>query len=150
MAVVVTSALLVLGACRSGDNNLLTKDEFVKQGNAVCVTLGQEIDAASKTAFPQGTEPDTATVKKFVKETFVPTVKKTIDGLDALKPPKELQKQVDALISHSRDVLAKVEKQADTDPTAIFSYENDPFADVNKEAGNIGLTGCANSNNSSS
>ena len=85
--------------------------------------------------------PDAATVKKFVKETLVPESKKGLDELDGLRPPTDLQQAVDAFIVHARQVVATIDKQADTDPAAILNDSN-PFAEVDKEAVSIGLTAC--------
>jgi hypothetical protein len=149
LAIAVCGAVLVMGAC-SGSDARLSKEEFLKQGNAICAAGGKSIDDAFSKGFPEKTaEPDAATITKFFKETFAPLAKKLVDDLDALKPPQELQAPIDTAIAHFRTTVANVVKQAETDPLAIFAFENDPFADVNNEAGAIGLTECNNSNNNS-
>ncbi|MEY2420684.1 MAG: hypothetical protein QOI95_751 [Acidimicrobiaceae bacterium] len=150
MAITAIGVVLVIGACGGGETRL-SKDEFLKQANARCDTDGKLVDAAFSKAFPNGSgEADAATVKTFVKATLVPLARKTIDGLDALKPPADLQGTVDTFLAHARVVIADLDKRADTDATALFSSQTDPFDAVYKEAQSIGLTACDNGNDSSS
>src|SRR3954454_10642544 len=134
-AIVLTVVLLLIVACSGGDTRL-SKEDFLKQGNVIC-------DQVNRIGIgTPGTDaaPDAATIKKFVKETFVPEIKKGLDELDGLRPPSDLQQGVDAFIAHARDVVATIDKQADTDPTAIS--DTNPFAEVEKEAFSLGLTAC--------
>src|SRR5438477_3395115 len=128
----LSGLLLVVSAC-GGGSSALSKEEFLKRGNAICDSTNKVIDAASKTAFPNsGAQPDAATIKKFVNETVAPTLKKSIDDIDALKPPKDLQGGVDKMVADARAALTKLQQQAETDPTSVFNGA-DPFADVNKD-----------------
>jgi hypothetical protein len=144
--------VLVLGACSSsGGGSALSKDEFLKKGNAICDAGNKAIDAAGKTAFPSSdTQPDAASIKKFANEVLIPNVTKQVDDIDALKPPKDLEAAVDKLVKDAKAAITKMKDLADKDPEAIFSGSNDPFADVNKEANAIGLTTCGADSNSSS
>jgi len=133
-------ALVVLtAACSSsgGGGSALSKEEFLKQGNAICDAGNQKLDDAANKAFSDSSaQPSDDEITKFVNETVIPGVKKQIDDLDKLVPPKELQKDVDTLLSHARDAI----KSAESDPSQFVN--GDPFADVNKEAVNLGLTSC--------
>src|SRR5438477_12683678 len=84
----VVGAFLIVAACGSS-SSALSKDEFVKQGNAICKTGNDAIDAAGKSIFSGTAAPDPSAIQKFVKETVLPNVKKQIDDIDNLKPPKE-------------------------------------------------------------
>jgi len=138
----VLGAFLIVAACGSS-SSALSKDEFVKQGNAICKKGNDAIDAAGKAAFPSNSQPDPAAFQKFFKDTALPNVKKQIDDIDNLKPPKELETQVDTVVKDARAALAKLQDQIDKDPAAALNNPNDPFADVNKEATAIGLSACA-------
>lgn len=139
---VLVGALLVAAAC-GGGSSALSKEEFLKQGNAICNKENDAINEAQKKAFPdENVQPDPAVFGKFFRDTIAPHVKAEIDGVEALKPPKDLQSAVDSLVNHAHAALAKLQEQADKDPAVLLSGSDDPFVDVNKEAINIGLTVC--------
>jgi hypothetical protein len=143
MTALLLAFALVWGACGGGGKRL-TRAEFLKEGNAICDKGNKETDAAAQKAFPNQNEaPDPTKAKVFFKETAIPSTRKQIDDIDALKPPKDLQDDVDKLLSDARDALGKIEKQVDQDVTKLLSDENDPFKDVDREAKNVGLTACA-------
>jgi hypothetical protein len=143
MTIAVTAVVLVLGAC-GGSEARLSKEEFAKRGSAICLAANKGFVDAFAKAFPEGSpEPDAATARKYFKESFLPVLRKVVDDLDALKPPADLQAKVDTLLAHIRTVTANLEKQADTDPLSIFSYENDPFAELTKDVEAAGLQSCS-------
>src|SRR2546423_15618058 len=98
--VLALSLTLGLAACGGSSSSSLSKDEFLKRGNAICDTGNKTIDSAASSLLPSsGAQPDAATLKKFVDDVLVPNVKKQLDDIDALKPPKELQADVDKLLT---------------------------------------------------
>ena len=143
--------VLLVGACSSsGGGSALNKDDFLKQGNAICDAGNKTLDAASQKAFgSSGAQPDPAVIKAFLKDTLIPGVTKQVDGIDKLNPPKDLQAAVDKLVKDAKAALDKLKTQADTDPVSVFTG-SDPFADVNTEATAIGLTACGAGSSSSS
>ena len=72
-------------------------------------------------------------------------MKQQIDKLDDLKPPKDMQDEVDKLIRDARGALDNLKKAVDEDVSKVLNNENDPFKDVNKQANEIGLTVCGQS-----
>ena len=149
VAGVCVAVFLVVAACGGSSSSTLSKDDFVKQGNSICQKGNDTINSSASSLFTSSSQPDPATMKKFFDETLEPSVKKQIDDIDNLKPPKELQAQVDKLVADARAALAKLKTAVATDPSAAFSSD-DPFADVNKEASAIGLVVCAENGSSSS
>ena len=148
VGLLVGTLLVVTAACSSGGSKALSKDDFLKQGNQICKDGNDAIDAGSKKAFPNQTQqPDPETLKKFFDDTIAPNVKKQIDGIAGLKPPKELESAVSKLVTDARAKLAQLQAQVDKDPSSLFSSSEDPFADINKQANNIGLTTCGQSGN---
>jgi hypothetical protein len=141
-AVLLSALALLAGAC-GGDEKRLSEAEFLKQGNAICKAGNDKIDAAAAKEFPnQNERPDLAKFKTFANETLIPSVRQQIDDLDDLKPPKDLQDDMDQLLSDARDALDKVKEEVNNDTAAFLDNESDPFADVNKKATDIGLTVC--------
>ena len=147
---ILLGAMLVVAACGS-DSKALSKEDFLKQGNDICKKGNETIDAASKKAFPDQTaQPDPEALKKFFNDTVFPNVKKQIEDIDALKPPKDLEADVDKLVKDAKDTLTKLQDQVNKDPQSLFSSSEDPFTEVNKQATKIGLTTCASDGEGSS
>ena len=137
---------LGLGACGGGGDRL-TRAELLKQGNDICQKGEDAITAAQEKAFPdQNKPPSTPQIRAFFNDTIIPEVQKELDGLDDLKPPKDLESDYDELISDAKDALKKTEQQVKDDPEKLISDNAaDPFADVNKRATAMGLTVCGES-----
>lgn len=136
-ALVLAGTLLV--AC-SGDERL-TEAEFLEQGNKICATGGEKIQAAAEAAFSdvaEGATPDPAQLDRFYDD-FVPAVEEQIDGLDALVPPEDMESDVDEMLDFARSSLDTVKNEG----SQIFLTAQDPFAEANEKAGEIGLTECA-------
>jgi len=147
MAGVLLGAMVVVAACSSSGSSALSKDDFVKQGNAAC-QKGNDAISSAESQF--SSQPTPEQLQKFFKDTIAPNIKKQIDDIDNLKPPKELQAQVDKLVTDARAALTKLQEQVDKDPSALDSSSSDPFADVNTEANALGLTVCGSSDSGSS
>jgi hypothetical protein len=140
--VLVTGLALVASGC--GNEKRLTRAEFLKRGNAICKSGNAKTEAATKKEFPnQNERPDPQKFKAFANETLFPNVRQQINGIDDLKPPKDLEARVDQLVSDARAALDKLKEEVNKDPSAALDNENDPFAPVNKKATEIGLTTCA-------
>lgn len=138
-AVLVPMTVLMVVAC-GDDEETLTTEEFLDQGNAVCETGTTEIDAAGEELFASGDEPTPEEQTAFVEDTLAPLVQDQIDGLEALNPPEDLQDDVDELLAEAQATLDSITD----DPASIFGDDN-PFADADAMAIEIGLTACAGS-----
>jgi hypothetical protein len=134
--------ILLAGACGSDDERL-TKSEFLKQGNAICKKGNKTISAAEREVVPSDdAPPEPAAVRALFNDTTIPTVKQELDDLEDLEPPKELQDDVDALLSEARDALDETKQQVNEDTAAFLESDNVPFAAVNEKASALGLTVC--------
>lgn len=120
----------------------LSKSEFLAKGNAICAKGNQEIQAATKKAFPQGQQPSQAELNKFATDTLIPTVQQEIDGIKALPPPSGDEDQVNAIVNAAQSALDKGKQ----DPSTLVSQGSDPFAQANKLANAYGLTKCGSEN----
>lgn len=140
--IVVTTALVsvltMIAACGS-DEKRLSAEEFLKQGNAICAAGNKVLDDAGTEMFGSGEEPTEEQMTTFVNDVLAPNVQDQIDGIKALRAPADLEDDVDQMLS---DAQTAVDKFKD-DPVAVFSSEEDPFADVNVQAAAIGLTACS-------
>jgi hypothetical protein len=147
IAALVALALIVAGCGDSDDSTTdstasLTKAEFVKQGNAVCAAGNKELDEgfedfAQERKLSQDKEPSKAEFEEVAEDVLIPGVSKQIQGLRALGTPEGDEGEADRLLTGAEEALEEIE----ADPSLI-SEEGDPFADVNKEAREYGLTTC--------
>ena len=83
----ITSACisaLAFGACGS-DYEGLSKAEFVKQADAICVKAEAEIERIGKSV---GDNPTLAQVKDAYDDRLIPAFENQVDELRALKPPE--------------------------------------------------------------
>ena len=130
-----------IGAC-SSDDERLTSEEFLEQGNAICAAGNAEIEEAGSELFASA-DPSGEEVAAFIEDTLAPSIQGQIDDLEALSPPEELQEPVDEMLADARTALDDMRETAANDPEAFFASEENPFADVNAQAKVIGLAACA-------
>lgn len=140
-ALIALLTMTTIGAC-SSDDERLTSEEFLEQGNAICAAGNAEIEEAGSELFASA-DPTAEEVAAFIEDTLAPSVQGQIDDLEALSPPEELQEPVDEMLADAQTALADMRESADNDPEAFFAAEEDPFVDVNAQATTIGLTACA-------
>jgi hypothetical protein len=134
----ITVSGLVLASC---GGQRLSREEFLQQGNQICSEGNARLDAAAEETFgdlTQDEKPSTEQLASF-HTTLVSDVQGQIDDIAELKPPEELEADVDNLLQRAQGALDQVEQAG---PQALLS-EEDPFAEVNRLAGDIGLTECA-------
>jgi hypothetical protein len=131
---------LVLGAlagCGGGSDDRLTKDEFLKQGNAICAKGDKQIETAAGKAFATPDNPTKAEVVTFAKTVVLPTVQDEVDELRALSPPKEDEARIDEILDKAQAALDKLR----ANPALLVSDTG--FEEANRLAGAYGLTACA-------
>jgi hypothetical protein len=116
----------------------LTDEEFLDQGNEICAAGNEEIDQAANETFA-GQEPTDAQVEQF-SGILISSIQAQIDGIRALPPPEDIAADVETFLSDAEDALAEVE----ADPSLLVASDDEgPFADVNAQALELGLTECA-------
>ena len=129
-AVSVPLTVLMMVACGE-DEETLTTEEFLEQGNAICEVAAAEVDAAVDAAaaeeFPEGEVPEAPV--SFV-DVAAPIFQEQLDDLEALDPPEDLQGDVDEMLEAAQSALDSVID----DPDSIFGEEN-PFTDADKTNG---------------
>jgi hypothetical protein len=134
-------ACLGLVAC-GDDDDALSEEEFLEQGNEICAEGSEALDALAERVFEEDEEPTPDQVSEFADE-FEDNIDEQIDDLADLNPPEELADDVDAVLEDARGVLDEFVQDLREDPEAVFSAEEDPFADINAQLEEIGLTECA-------
>jgi hypothetical protein len=120
----------------SSSATALTKAEFVKKGNAICVKGHKTVAAAAQNAFPKNQQPSLAAVKKFRTQTLIPAAQSEINGIAALPPPSGDEATVKKMLSTAQADL----DQAKANPALLKG--NKLFADENTLVRAYGLTAC--------
>lgn len=135
-----TLVLAVAGFGR-GDGRL-SKSDFISKANGICKTYNAKID---KVAAPKGFDDVADYIDKTVKIS-----REEVDKLAKLKPPKDIQKKVDAILDEVRKSNDLGKKVRDAAKKGDKKGVQDALADVAKhgEKGNelskaLGLDVCA-------
>jgi hypothetical protein len=143
------AVLFALGAVVTGcsdDEDTLTAEEFLAQGNDICEAGNERLNTAFEEAFADlGPEeqPDADEVAALIEDELIPSVQEQLDDLGELEPPEDLSDDVEQMLDDAQEALDRLEEQVQDDPESFLQQEEDPFADVNEQANDIGLTACA-------
>jgi len=126
----------LFAGCGDSDDDAPSKSEFLAKGNAICAKGNKDIDAAAEKAFGES-QPTKQEIEDFATQSAIPSVESQVSQLRDLKPPKDDEDQVDAILAAAEADIEKVK----ADPS-LFEGDTDPFADANKLAEDYGLTEC--------
>jgi len=139
---------LVVAGCGSSNSSstettaAISKAEFVKQGNAVCVkgekAQEAEVNAYVKKHGLEKQQPTKAQNAELVETILVPNIQSQIDGVKALGAPSGEEQQVSSALELSQQTLEKIEAS----PELAFGKEN-AFAAAGKQLHALGLKECA-------
>jgi hypothetical protein len=141
---ILVSALLVFGVlagCGGDDDDALTEAQFTEQGNKICEDGGKELDAAGDAAFGSGA-PTADDAEAFFDDTAIPNIRGQLDDIEALDEPEDLSDDLDAFLEDARAKLDEIEALDGDELLELVSSGEDPFADVNAQANDLGLTTC--------
>lgn len=141
VALAALVSMTIVGACGS-DGDRLTAEEFIAQGNAICVAASAEVETVGDELFAEGVDPSDEAIGAFVDETLVPAVEGMIDDFKELNPPEELEEPVNQMVADLQAAHDDIVEATADDPGALFAA-GDPFADTYAQAAEIGLTECA-------
>jgi hypothetical protein len=144
LALILAISALVVAGCGDDEDEpttsaetALTEEEFLAQGNEICAAGNDELDQLASETFA-GQQPTPSEIEKFA-ELFIENIQSQIDAIRTLPAPESLAADVDTFLSDAEAVLADIE----ADPSLLAVSENDsPFADINVQATEIGLTEC--------
>lgn len=138
----VAFAVIALVASGCGDDDALTEEAFLEQGNAICNAGNERIDASFEETFQEEADfEDDEKIAEF-KEAVESDVQGQLDDIGELEPPEELEDDVETLLD---DGNAALDEMREMDTQEFFETEggSDVFAEVNRRAEEIGLSVCA-------
>ena len=136
-------AALVLVSCGDDDEDALSEEELVRQGNEICASHAKNIEDAARSQFGTSREvPSVQQVEDFANNVVVREIDHMVDMLEDLKPPDDEEEEFEEFLSETRSALDDDVKQ---DPVTILSEESrsDPFAKANEKAEDVELEECA-------
>jgi hypothetical protein len=136
----ITLMILGLAAC-GGDEEAISKDEYLKRAQQVCTEGNAELQKASDSAFPDlkpGEKPTDDQIATFVRKTVVPEIRKQVKELRELPPPEGGAKKVDDIY----DALDQGLDRLDKDPKLLLSGTN-VFAKADELGKKYGISVCA-------
>ena len=138
----VVFAVVALMASGCGDDDALTNDEFLEQGNAICESGNERTDALFEETFQEDEDFEDAEKVATFKEALESDIEGQISDLRELEPPEELEDEVEDLLDQADAALDQVREM---DAQEFFESEggSDVFAEVNRTADEIGLSACA-------
>lgn len=136
-AVLAAVALTAIAGCQSGEA-VLSREEYVEQGNAICTDMNAEIMAA---ATGQGGEwPPAGPEGDALFQTVMTSIGGALDELDALEGPADMVAEMDAIAAEARTIRTAVETEG---AEAFFATDEDPWEAINPRFEALGLTACA-------
>jgi hypothetical protein len=135
---------LIAAGCGDDDDDdgdggdVLTKQEFITQADALCTREGQAVDEAERQQLGQNSSE--AEAEEFITGTALPNIQGQIDGIRDLGAPEGEEDQVNAFLDEAQRAL----DAAEADPS-LFAGEQgqDPFAKTRQLAMDLGLKKCA-------
>ncbi|MCE9623313.1 MAG: hypothetical protein K8R99_13310 [Actinomycetia bacterium] len=110
----------------------ISKAEFLTEGNALCTSFNATAEAASATVTDQASQ------IVFFTDVVAPGLRDTMAGIEALGFPAGDEALLQGLIDDTLEVLDTIE----ADPAAVVGSGTDPFASINQQLADYGLTVC--------
>ena len=116
----------------------LTEEEWATQADGICAAASKETDAAAEELFGNQ-QPSQQQIEQYATDVLIPSIQGQLDAIRALTPPEDIADQVTTFLDDAESALDEVRD----DPSLITTSGGEsPFADVNAEAKELGLTEC--------
>lgn len=142
VATVVVLGAVGVGSC--GDEDRLSKKEFVARADAVCAESDKKLQNAFREEL-SGPAPPTAKQMQAALKSVVPITERTVAALKKLEPPEDLEARFDDALIEAELAIATLRKGATsaTEAQAVFSAPEDPFQKTNTGLESVGITACS-------
>jgi hypothetical protein len=117
----------------------LSKQEFIKQADAICAKGDREINQTGQEVLG-GQQPSSEELEQFGSETVVPNIQNQIDQIRALTPPEGDEEEVSAILDAAQRGVDEIEQ----DPSLLGQGQDagGAFEEANRLAQDYGLTDC--------
>lgn len=134
----------VAAGCGGGEEEPLSKGQYIKQGDAACKESTDRIAEAADEDFADLGPDEMPTEKQltqFVEETLKPEIEGQLSDLRDLQPPDADGDELDGIYEGVDEALAKVED----DPGLLLQRGKDPFEEANEAITDYGFKQCGQS-----
>lgn len=142
LVVMACVALAGCGGGGGGGKDRLTAAELTAKGDAVCVTLDNDVKALADSLPTSITFPPEQ-MQAYYKR-IVPLIDKAVKSFKALKPPKDLEGAYESALVQV-DIDRKTLVGATSSPAAaknLFDTRVDPFTATGQKLAAAGITAC--------
>ena len=144
----VTLAVPIAACGDDDDGGRLTRSAFIEQADSICEEEGSAVEDAGDELFASG-EPDPEAVRSFLEDVAIPRVSAMVDRISDLEPPEEMAADVERLAELTGDAVDQMRSAAESDdPMSLFSGD-DPFAEADALALELGLSDCSDDDEAS-
>lgn len=127
-------ALALAGAACGGDDDSISKADYVEQANEFCEEALAEYEEAVE---PLGDQPSDADIREFAGP-LVDLNRDLIEFLEEEPRPEGDDEEIDSIVEGSKDATDELED----DPVGVFRSGENPYADVNAQMTDYGMTSC--------
>ena len=139
LTVGVLAAMLTAAGCGGSDEpESLTKAEYVKRANAICVKLNKDTSVKFDTFYREPGKPTTAQLKAMTKSVYLGNMQARLDQLRELPVPEGEEAKVDALLA----AMQKGIDEAASQRAIAFQNTTLFFTRANKLAQELGPEYC--------
>lgn len=143
LLVCVASLVVLVAGCGGSSETTapISKAEFVKKANAICVAGQERLNAGFQaiTNEQSAVRPLAVEEQEWVNRIIVPSISREVAEIRNLGAPAHDNGQVEALLAAIEDGLRKVQE----DPKAVLATSAEKFAKATKRATAYGLDACA-------
>lgn len=139
IGVAVAACLGGLGCGGGGDSHPLTKAEFIKQADAICVKVNKENTrdvAAWKKQHSISAKDGEAAVDEILENVVVRSIRRQVKQLEALSPPTEDEEKIAKMIGHLSQAAESLAEKG------FEGLGGSGFAPFQQEAVEYGLEDC--------
>jgi hypothetical protein len=141
VAAVLIGALAIAAVATGcgGGTTSLTKAEFTKQADAICLEAEETKDAAILAYEKKHSKLDKSVEEELVTDVALPPIQAMTDELGGLGAPSDEESKTDAIVESFEGAIEKIEE----DPSSVLTAPTSPFAEADKLAGQYGMKSCA-------
>lgn len=141
---VLTAFPFGLLACGGDDDEGKSKDDYVKEANAVCAKSNAELEQVAADAFEDPEKPTSDEAQAYLAE-IVPILRQQLLDLEKIEKPKDDEDQIEDILKAAETGTTALAEGSKNKEEALVTVAagDETFAEANKLATAYGLDECA-------
>jgi hypothetical protein len=146
-AAVAGVVVFAFAGCGGDDDDsssgTVSEAEFQEQADELCRKFEGEVDAKTE-EFSQSLDENSTPeeIGELFIDEILPLFREQVDQLQDLPTPDQNAQEYEDLFNDLEDAADDLEQMAKDDPEALFTGDEDPFADLDQRAQDLGLDDC--------